>query len=178
IYCRGVKALKASILQSLSYLLASISSQESIHIETHTMASQTIQSYRNGAEIYNGDAFCKKKSIQLLEEIGLPNGLFPLDDIEEFGYNHEAGFVWLIQKKKKDHTFKKIKRVVSYSPEVTAFVEKGKMKKMTGVKTKELMLWLSVVEMYIVDPASKKITFKTGTGLSDSFPVSAFELEE
>ncbi|KAH7660842.1 At5g01610-like protein [Dioscorea alata] len=142
------------------------------------MASQTIQSYRNGAEICNGDAFCKKKSIQLLEEIGLPNGLFPLDDIEEFGYNLEAGFVWLIQKKKKDHTFKKIKRAVSYGPEVTAFVEKGKMKKMTGVKTKELMLWLSVVEMYIEDPSSKKITFKTGTGLSDSFPVSAFELEE
>ncbi|XP_039139293.1 uncharacterized protein LOC120276690 [Dioscorea cayenensis subsp. rotundata] len=142
------------------------------------MASQTIQSYRNGAEIHNGDDLCKKKSIKLLEDIGLPNGLFPLEDIEEFGYNCEAGFVWLIQKKKKEHTFKKIKRAVSYAHEVTAFVEKGKMKKMTGVKTKELMLWLSVVEMYIEDPSSKKITFKTGTGLSDSFPVSAFELEE
>ncbi|XP_039145585.1 uncharacterized protein LOC120282805 [Dioscorea cayenensis subsp. rotundata] len=177
-YCRGVIALKASVLQSFSYLLASISSQESIHIETHTVASQTIQSYRNGADIYNGDAFCKKKAIQLLKEIGLPNGLFPLDDIEEFGYNHEAGFVWLIQKKKKDHTFKKIKRAVSYAPEVTAFNEKGKMKKMTGVKMKELMLCLSIVDMYIDDPASKKITFKTGTSLSDSFPVSAFEFEE
>ncbi|KAJ0980284.1 hypothetical protein J5N97_008539 [Dioscorea zingiberensis] len=139
--------------------------------------NQIIQNYRNGAEIYNEDAICKKKSIQLLEEINLPNGLFPLDDIQEFGYNREAGFVWLIQKK-KDHTFKKIKRAVSYAPEVTAFVEKGKMKKMTGVKTKELMLWLSVVEMYIEDPSSNKITFKTGTGLSDSFQVSAFELEE
>ncbi|XP_039144415.1 uncharacterized protein LOC120281788 [Dioscorea cayenensis subsp. rotundata] len=142
------------------------------------MASPTIQSYCNGTEIHNGDDLYKKKSIQLLEEIGLPNGLFPLNDIEEFGYNREAGFLSLIQKKKKDHTFKKIKRAVSYAPEVTAFVEKGKMKKMTGVKTKELMLWLSVVEKYIEDPSSKKITFKTGTGLSDSFLVSAFELEE
>ncbi|KAH7660830.1 At5g01610-like protein [Dioscorea alata] len=141
------------------------------------MASQMIQSYRSGAEICNVDALCKKKSIQLLEEIGFPNGLFPLDDIEEFGYNREVGFVWLIQKKKKDHTFKKIKRTVSFAPEVTAFVENGKMKKMTGVKTKELMLWLSIVEMYIEDPSLKKITFKTGTGLSDSFPVSAFELD-
>ncbi|URE34661.1 hypothetical protein MUK42_32860 [Musa troglodytarum] len=52
------------------------------------------------------------------------------------------------------------------------------MQKMTGVKTKELLLWLSVVEMRVEDPSTEKITFKTGTGLSDSFPVSAFELEE
>ncbi|KAJ0980289.1 hypothetical protein J5N97_008544 [Dioscorea zingiberensis] len=141
------------------------------------MASQTVGKYRKGAEIYNGDALCKKKSIELLEELGLPNGLFPLEDIEEFGFNRGESFIWLVQRKKKDHTFKKIKRAVSYAPEVTAFVEKGKMKKMTGVKTKELMLWLSVVEMYIEDPSSKKVTFKTGTGLSDSFPASAFQLE-
>ncbi|KAH7660818.1 At5g01610-like protein, partial [Dioscorea alata] len=105
------------------------------------------KSYCSGAEIYN-----------------------------EFGYNRAAGFVWLIQKK-KDHTFKKIKRAVSYAPEVTAFVKNGKTKKMAGVKTKELMLWLSIVEMYIDDPSLKKITFKTGNGLLDSFPVSAFELD-
>ena len=61
---------------------------------------------------------------------------------------------------------------------MTAFVENGKMKKMAGVETKELMLWLSVVEMYIEDPSSKKITFKTSTDLSDCFPMSAFELDE
>ncbi|URE22805.1 hypothetical protein MUK42_13324 [Musa troglodytarum] len=52
------------------------------------------------------------------------------------------------------------------------------MKKMTGVKTKELLLWLSIVEMYVDGVSSEKITFKTGTGLSDSFPVAAFELEQ
>ena len=141
------------------------------------MASQVGEKYRNGAEIYNGDALCKKKSIELLVELILPNGLFPLEDIEEFGFNRNEGFIWLLQKKKKDHNFKKIKRAVSYAQQVTAFVEKDKMKKMTGVKTKELMLWLSVVEMYIEDPSSGKITFKTGTGLSDSFTSSAFQLE-
>ncbi|GJN10521.1 hypothetical protein PR202_ga28620 [Eleusine coracana subsp. coracana] len=40
---------------------------------------------------------------------------------------------------------------VSYATEVTAFAEKGKLKKITGVKTKELMLWLSVVEVYVPD---------------------------
>ncbi|XP_019710646.2 uncharacterized protein [Elaeis guineensis] len=134
-------------------------------------------SYREGAEVYRGDDICKKKSIQLLEELSLPKDLLPLVDIEEFGYNRAAGFMWLIQKKKKEHTFKKIKQTVSYATEVTAFVEHHKMKKITGVKTKELLLWLSVVEVYIDDPSSEKITFKTGTGLSDSFPVSAFELE-
>ncbi|KAG1342089.1 hypothetical protein COCNU_05G003180 [Cocos nucifera] len=141
------------------------------------MASQTIESYREGAEVHRGDDLCKKKSIQLLEELGLPKGLLPLENVEEFGYNHVAGFMWLVQKKKKEHTFKKIKQTVSYATEVTAFVEQHKMKKITGVKTKELLLWLSVVEVYIDDTSSEKITFKTGTGLSDSFPVSAFEPE-
>ncbi|KAG1342087.1 hypothetical protein COCNU_05G003160 [Cocos nucifera] len=142
------------------------------------MASQTIiESHREGAEVSHGDDLCKKKSIQLLEELGLPKGLFPLENIEEFGYNRAAGFMWLIQKKKKEHTFKKIKQTVSYATEVTAFVEQRKMKKIMGVKTKELLLWLSVVEVYIDDPAMEKVTFKTGTGLSDSFPASAFELE-
>ncbi|KAG0456839.1 hypothetical protein HPP92_024627 [Vanilla planifolia] len=142
------------------------------------MASQCIESYRNGAEIVRGDELCKKKSIQLLQELCLPKGLCPMEDMEEFGYNREAGFVWLIQKKKKDHVFKQIKRAVSYAPEVTAFVEQYKLKKMTGVKTKELLLWLSVVEVYLDKPTSEKLTFKTGTGLSDSFPASAFELNE
>ncbi|ONK60010.1 uncharacterized protein A4U43_C08F13260 [Asparagus officinalis] len=142
------------------------------------MASKAIETYRSGAEIFHGDAECKKKIIGLLEELSLPKGLFPMEDIEEFGYNRAAGFVWITQKKSKNHTFKKIKRQVSYATEVTTFVEPHKMKKMAGVKTKELLLWLSVVEMYFETPSSEKLTFKTGTGLSDSFEASAFELEK
>ncbi|XP_072952154.1 uncharacterized protein [Typha angustifolia] len=142
------------------------------------MASQSIESYRKGAEVVHGDDLCKKNSIQLLEELDLPKGLLPLEDIEEFGYNSTSGFIWFVQKKKKDHTFKKIKQVVSYGTEVTAFVEKGKLKKITGVKTKEMFMWLTVVEVYIEEASKGKITFKTGTGLSDSFHVSAFELGE
>ncbi|KAG0476547.1 hypothetical protein HPP92_012932 [Vanilla planifolia] len=140
------------------------------------MASQTIENFRAGAEVVNGDELCRKKSVELLEELCLPKGLLPLEDIEEFGYNREAGFIWLIQKKKKEHVFKQIKRHVSYAQEVTGFVEKYKLKKLTGVKTKELLLWLSVVDVYFESPTSEKLTFKTGTGLSDSFPASAFEL--
>ncbi|KAF3323996.1 hypothetical protein FCM35_KLT11463 [Carex littledalei] len=140
------------------------------------MAAQIINTHREGADITRGDADCKMKSMQMLEELDLPKGLFPLENIEEFGYNRNAGFIWFIQKKKIEHTFKKIKQVVSYATEVTAFVEKGKVKKITGVKTKELFLWLSVVEVYNEEASNQKITFKTGTGLSDSFDVSAFEI--
>ncbi|KAF0926093.1 hypothetical protein E2562_021807 [Oryza meyeriana var. granulata] len=141
------------------------------------MASQ-VESHRAGAEVVNGDGVCRKKSIGLLEELGLPKGLLPLEDIEEFGYNRETGFMWLVQKKKIEHTFKKIKQTVSYAGEVTAFVEKGKLKKITGVKTKELLLWLSVVEVYVTEASPEKVTFKTGTGLSDTFDAAAFALGE
>ncbi|KAL6841885.1 hypothetical protein ACP4OV_028397 [Aristida adscensionis] len=142
------------------------------------MASQTVESHRAGADVVGRDAAaCKKAAVELLGEIGLPRGLFPLDDMQELGYNRDAGFMWIIQgKKKTEHTFMKIKQTVSYAGEVTAFVEKGKLKKIAGVKTKELMLWLSVVEVYVDEAAPGKVTFKTGTGLSDSFDASAFVL--
>lgn len=56
-----------------------------------------------------------------------------------------------------------------YAGEVTAFVEKGRLKKIAGVRSRELMLWLSVVEVYVDESAPGKVTFKTGTGLSDAF---------
>jgi len=143
------------------------------------MASQAIESHRAGAEVVTGDATCRKKSVELLEELGLPKGLLPMEDIQEFGYNRETGFMWLVQGKKKvEHTFKKIKQTVSYASEVTAFAEKGKLRKITGVKTKELMLWLSVVEVYVPETSPDKVTFKTGTGLSDTFDAPAFALGE
>ena len=143
------------------------------------MASQAIESHRAGAEVVTGDAACRKESIELLEELGLPKGLLPMEDIQEFGYNRETGFMWLVQGKKKvEHTFKKIKQTVSYAPEVTAFAEKGKLRKITGVKTKELMLWLGVVEVYVPEASPENVTFKTGTGLSDSFNAAAFALGE
>ena len=77
-------------------------------------------------------------------------------------------------KKKVEHTFKKIMQTVSYASEVTAFAEKSKLRKITGVKTKELMLWLSAVEVYVPEASPDKVTFKTGTGLSDTFDATAF----
>uniref|UniRef100_A0A453J6F2 Uncharacterized protein n=1 Tax=Aegilops tauschii subsp. strangulata TaxID=200361 RepID=A0A453J6F2_AEGTS len=73
----------------------------------------------------------------------------------------------------------KVKQTVSYAGEVTAFVEPGRLRKIAGVKTKELFLWLSVVEVYVESvTAPGKVTFKTGTGLSDTFDAAAFALGE
>lgn len=130
------------------------------------------------AEVYYGDDLCQEKSKELLREIGLPSGLLPLKDMRECGYLRETGFVWLKQKRKTDHKFEKIGRLVSYAPEVTAYVEQSRIKKLTGVKTKELLIWVSLCEIYVDDPPTGKITFKTPAGFSRSFPVSAFEIEE
>ena len=129
-------------------------------------------------ELYHGDEVCQQKAKQLLSEISLPNGLLPLKDIEECGIIRETGFVWLKQKKSYTHKFEKIGKLVSYAPEVTAIVEKGKIKKLTGVKTKELLVWVQLSDIYVDDPPTGKITFKTPAGLFRTFPVSAFEVEE
>lgn len=131
----------------------------------------------SASEVYYGNEMCQVKSKFLLTEMGLPNGLLPLQDIEECGFVKETGFVWLKQKRKCDHTFEKIGKLTSYANEVTAIIEKGKIKKLTGVKTKELLLWIKLSDIYVDDPPTGKITFKTPAGLFRTFPVSAFEIE-
>lgn len=143
------------------------------------MSSQSlIESHREGAEVYTGHSLCKQKSSELLAELHLPSGLLPLSDLEEVGYNRGTGFVWLRQKKATVHTFKKIGKQVSYATEVTAEVADKKMKRMTGVKSKELLIWITLSDMFIDRNDPDKITFRTPSGLSRSYPVSAFEEEE
>ena len=138
------------------------------------MASQLVESHRAGAEVNKGNDICKKKTVELLEVLGLPKGLFPMDDIEEVGHNCESGFVWMLQKKKNEHMFNKLNQTVSYDTEVTAFVEKGKMKKVTGVKIEDM----SLVEVYVDDSSADKVTIKADTGLSDTHDAAVFALGE
>ncbi|KAL2345608.1 hypothetical protein Fmac_006893 [Flemingia macrophylla] len=130
------------------------------------------------AEVYYGDEMCQVKSRELLKEMDLPNGLLPLKEMEECGYDRETGFVWLKQKKSFTHKFDKIGKLVSYSPEVTAHVQKGRISKLTGVKSKELLLWITISDIYLDDPPTNKITFKTPAGLSRQYPISAFQIQE
>ncbi|XP_030511387.1 uncharacterized protein LOC115725883 [Rhodamnia argentea] len=143
------------------------------------MTSQVIATHRENAEVFAGDAsLCKLKSRELLSEINLPKGLLPLDDVVEVGYNRSTGFVWVRQRKPKVHRFPAISRSVSYDAEVTAFVGDRRMKRLTGVKSKELLFWVTISDIYVNPNDPGKIAFANTTGLSRSFPVSAFEEEE
>ncbi|CAL4891668.1 unnamed protein product [Urochloa decumbens] len=132
---------------------------------------------RAKAEIYVGDAAGQEKTRFLLAETGLPSGLLPLKDIIECGYMEETGFVWLKQRRKVDHYFAKAGRHVSYGAEVSAVAEKGRLKKITGVKAKEMLIWVTLHEICVDDPPQGKLHCKAIGGLSRSFPVEAFEAD-
>ncbi|CAF2027628.1 hypothetical protein HID58_078109 [Brassica napus] len=133
---------------------------------------------RAGAEIVYGAEECYKNSVELLEELGFPKGVMPLKNLVECGRVRATGFVWMKQNTPYEHFFEATNTRVSYALEVTAYVDKGCMKKMTGVKSKQMFMWVPIVEMSMEEPKSKKIYFKTPMGLGKSFHVTAFMDEE
>ncbi|OIT38925.1 PREDICTED: uncharacterized protein LOC109238775 [Nicotiana attenuata] len=148
------------------------------------MASDLQKSHENereGAEITYGAEDCYRKITELLQNLGFPNGVLPLKELEEFGYVRKTGFAWMKQKAPYEHYFSSMKLLVSYATEeVTAYVElqKRKLKNINGVKGKKLLIWVPTVEMSIEDPTSNTIYFKTSIGIGKSFPISAFMTEE
>ncbi|KAK7363442.1 hypothetical protein VNO77_05585 [Canavalia gladiata] len=141
--------------------------------KTQAMSSVT-EELKSKAEMYYGDEVCREKFCLLLEEIGLPDGLLSIQNIEECGYVKEIGFVWLKLEKKREHKFDKI--VVCYDSVVTAYVEPNKIKNLTGVKARDFLVWFSLNEIHVKGhPEGPVITFKSLLGLSMSFPVSLFK---
>ncbi|XVF27329.1 hypothetical protein REPUB_Repub14bG0097900 [Reevesia pubescens] len=140
------------------------------------MASKQIAAHREGAEICHGAALCKQKMQQILNEFHLPKTMMPLNNLMEVGYNRTTGFIWLKQQKTFKYWFK-VLGAVSYGPEITAFLEWRRMRKLTGVKSKETMIWITLSDIYVEDNNPNKITFATPMGLSQSYPISALEDE-
>ncbi|CAH9103218.1 unnamed protein product [Cuscuta epithymum] len=99
-----------------------------------------------------------------------------MKDMEECGYVKDIDFVWLKSKKKTEHTFEEIGKLVQYGCEVTANVEQNKIKKLKGVKAKELLMWDTISQISVYDPPTGKIYFKSSLGVGKTFPVSAFEI--
>ncbi|XP_027368714.1 uncharacterized protein LOC113874699 [Abrus precatorius] len=129
---------------------------------------------KSKAEVYYGDQVCREKFSLLLAEIGLPDGLLNIQDIEECGYVKDIGFVWLKLQKKREHRFDNI--LVCYDSVVTAYVEPNKIKNLTGVKARDFLVWFTLNEIYVKgQPEGPVITFKSIVGLSMSFPVSLFK---
>lgn len=127
---------------------------------------------KQGAEIIYGADECYRHSQELLNELGFPLGVLPLKDLEECGLVRETGFVWMKQKAPYEHFFKGTNTRVRYDSEVTAYVEDKKMRRMTGIRSKQMMLWVPIVEMTM--EAGEKIYFKSAVGIGRSFPASAF----
>ncbi|CAN6858661.1 unnamed protein product [Brassica oleracea var. botrytis] len=147
--------------------------------QTNLMSSlETKPDQREGAEIFNGGSTCKQKANEILSTMNLPKGLLPLDNMTEIGHNKTTGYIWIKINKNVQHRFKAIGRNVSYDSEVTAFVENRRMRGLTGIKSKELLLWVTISEIFVNDEDQTKITFANPTGLSRTFPVTAFEEEE
>ncbi|CAL5053205.1 unnamed protein product [Urochloa decumbens] len=139
------------------------------------MSSQLIEDHRSGADVHSGRDLCLLKSREFMVELGLPDGLLPLPSLDEVGYNRSTGFVWLRQAAGVTHTFNTIGKQVWYDKEVTAFVEPGRMHSLTGVKSKELLIWVTISEI-VVSPSGSKVVFRTPAGLGRAFPVAAFQL--
>ncbi|KAF6156603.1 hypothetical protein GIB67_014582 [Kingdonia uniflora] len=133
---------------------------------------------RSKAEVFQGPEICREMVKKMLAETNLPNGLIPLDNIEECGHVKESGFVWFKRKEKKDYRFKSTGKLVSYAPEITGYVDKNRIKKLTGIKSQELAIWVSVKEVYVPDTPNGKITFKAPLGLFKTYPVSMFEIDD
>ncbi|KAK6133587.1 hypothetical protein DH2020_032716 [Rehmannia glutinosa] len=140
------------------------------------MSSDQIAAHRENAEIY-GETICRQKALELLEKNNIPKGMLPLHEMTEVGYNKGSGFIWIKQKNSKTHLFRALNRSVWYDTVITAFIEDRRMKRLTGVKSKEFMIWFTACDISIQDPSSGKLTIGTTAGVSRTFPVSAFEEE-
>jgi hypothetical protein len=129
---------------------------------------------KEGAIVKKGHDESLKTAVSLLQEFELPEGLLPLADIIEIGYVKTTGFIWITQKKKVEHKFNLISKLVSYDTEITGYISKKKIKKLKGAKAKELMLWPPVNEITADEQPTGKIHFKSLAGITKTFPVEAF----
>ncbi|KAL8460927.1 hypothetical protein ACS0TY_032430 [Phlomoides rotata] len=138
-------------------------------------ATLTIEAEREGAEIYHGDATCEEKLQKILEEFSVPRYLIYVAGLEEFGFKRSTGFFWLKQKSKTERKIKSVGTVTT-DVEITGFIEKRHMSKITGVKGKELFIALPVSDMFVGVPSSDKVKVKSTTGLWRVHPLKAFEV--
>lgn len=129
---------------------------------------------KEGAIIKKDHQEGMKMAVSLLEEFELPLGLLPLADVIEVGFVRSTGYMWTLQKKKVEHNFHIISKLVSYDAAINGYVEKNRIKKLKGVKAKELMLWPPVSEITVDNPPTGKIRFKSLAGITRTYPAEAF----
>ncbi|MFQ6641453.1 hypothetical protein Gotur_014407 [Gossypium turneri] len=113
------------------------------------MTSKLVASHRERAEIYHEASLCKQKT----------------------------QFIWLKQEKTFKYLFEEL-GLTSYGVEITAFIGDRQLKKLTGVKSKEMMIWITLFDVFVDDTKSRsKIYCSNSMGLSKSYPVTTVEDE-
>ncbi|PQM42478.1 uncharacterized protein Pyn_03989 [Prunus yedoensis var. nudiflora] len=129
---------------------------------------------KEGGIVKKGHEEGLKLAVSILQKFELPQGVLPLVGVIEVGFVESTGYMWIVQEKKVEHEFKLISKLVSYDTEITGYVEKKRIKKLKGVKAKELVLWPPVSEITVDEPPTGKIHFKSLAGITRTFPVEAF----
>eukprot|EP00249_Psilotum_nudum_P037122 c9513_g1_i1 orf=675-1100(-) len=140
------------------------------------MAAQ-VMDVQKGAQIWKEHSSAFEESVRFLEAHGLPNGLLPLDDIEEMGYVQETGYFWVKQKTSKKHYFSGMNNYVSYAKEVSGYLDGNSLKKLSGVKAKQLLLWVSIVEISQKESNPGYLFFKTPAGIGKWLRAEIFLLQ-
>ncbi|ONI16773.1 hypothetical protein PRUPE_3G121500 [Prunus persica] len=129
---------------------------------------------KEGGIVKKGHDEGLKLAVSILQKFELPQGVLPLAGVIEVGFVESTGYMWIVQEKKVEHEFKLISKLVSYDTEITGYIEKKRIKKLKGVKAKELVLWPPVSEITVDEPPTGKIHFKSLAGITKTFPVEAF----
>ncbi|XP_055803551.1 uncharacterized protein LOC129872645 [Solanum dulcamara] len=129
---------------------------------------------KEGAIVKKGHEEGLKMALSLLEEFELPMGLLPLADVIEVGFVKNTGYIWILQEKKVEHKFKIIGSLVRYDTEISGYIDKKRIKKLKGVKAKELILWPPVNEITVDDPPTGNIRIKSLAGITKTLPAEAF----
>ncbi|GMP74655.1 hypothetical protein CsSME_00032018 [Camellia sinensis var. sinensis] len=117
---------------------------------------------KEGGIIKKGHEKGTKMAVSILKQFELSTGLLSLADVIEMGFVSSTGYMWIVQTKKVEHKFKLISKL------------KRRIKKIKGVKAKELMSWPPVSEIIADKPPTQKIHFKSLAGITKTFPIEAF----
>ncbi|KAG6416677.1 hypothetical protein SASPL_124112 [Salvia splendens] len=123
--------------------------------------SKEIEAQRKGAEIYHGSATCKQIFLELLDEFSIPRRVFLVAEVEaaefeELGFNRATGFFWIRQKAKTEWKTSKT-ATFYYGEEVTGFIKERHLSKLGGVKGKDGMFSLPILEFIVDCPTAGKV---------------------
>ena len=122
------------------------------------------------AKDYSHD-FSFDNAADLLESMGLPGGLLAMEDVLDCSFNKESGILWIRQKEKTQHYFRRIGRMVSYDTEIRAQIGDHRLHSISGVKAKEFLVWTPIFDVSAIED---KIKFRTYGGILRTFCADAF----